>query len=202
MVIDEQELRHRLKAVAAGVDPPRLNADTLVGRIRRRRARIIALLATSVLAVAAAAVAVPIGLGSGGSVSEVPMVVTPPPLFTVTVNGHSKSFPTYHRPPLFHVRPGEQLSMTVAMTVPRHIRLTALWLGISKGTLGSGPNGPVGMRPILASSHRPLSPGLHTFTLHWRVPRNSSDGHLLLVSAWSTRKPPDHVAEAIAVLVR
>jgi hypothetical protein len=41
--------------------------------------------------------------------------------------------------------------MSVAVAVPQHLRLTALWFGISTGTWGNGPDGsPVGMRPVLA----------------------------------------------------
>jgi hypothetical protein len=62
--IDEQELRQRLRAVAAQASPPRFSVESLVSRIRRRHARIMAAIAGSFLAVAAIAVAVPIGLSA------------------------------------------------------------------------------------------------------------------------------------------
>ena len=37
------------------------------------------------------------------------------------------------------VRPGEDLVMRVAVTVPKHVRVMALWFGISTRTRGSGP---------------------------------------------------------------
>lgn len=40
--------------------------------------------------------------------------------------------------PSYRVRPGEHLIMNVVVTVPKHITLAALWLGISEGTWGTG----------------------------------------------------------------
>jgi hypothetical protein len=95
------------------------------------------------------------------------------------------------------------LLITVAVTIPGHLRLTALWLGISTGTLGTGTGGhpPAGMKPILAYSRQPLSAGVHKFGLRWRVPEGQPGDSLYLVSAWSSHQPPVSLAGAIAALV-
>ena len=62
--------------------------------------------------------------------------------------------------PSYRVRPGEDLVMRIAVTVPKHVRVTALWLGVSQGTWGNGPKGPIGMSPVLAKlrqHHTPAS---------------------------------------------
>jgi hypothetical protein len=91
--------------------------------------------------------------------------------------------------------------MRVAVTVPRHLRLTELWLGISTGTEGIGPGGPTGMYPILAHSREPLSAGAHTFGLRWPVPEGQTGGSLYLVAAWSSVQPPVSTAGPISMLV-
>lgn len=129
-----------------------------------------------------------------------------PPLprltYVMTINGQSISYSDRSPRPSYRVRAGEHLLMTVAVTVPRRLRVAALWLGISTGTWGSGPGGrPTGMKPILAYSRKPLSAGVHTFGLSWRVPEGQPDGSLYLVSAWSSHQPPARLAGAIAALV-
>jgi hypothetical protein len=89
----------------------------------------------------------------------------------------------------------------VAVAVPRHLRLTALWLGISSGEWGADRKGrPIGMKPILAHSTDPLAAGVHTFVMHWRVPAYWSGGGLYLTTNWSSKRAD--VAGAIAVLVQ
>lgn len=200
MVIDEHELHQRLEGLAAGVDAPLLTAEGLIRRIRRRRAKVISLLSVSFLAAAAIAVAIPIGLASGGKPTAAP---SPPeifPSYVLTINGRSHVRPQKGPVPSYHIRRGEHVDITVEIRVPRHLTMSQLRLGISTGTWGNSPDGPVGLHPILASFRRSLSPGSHAFTLHWRVPWHTSVARLYLVSAWSTRRPPDNVAEAIAVL--
>jgi hypothetical protein len=130
----------------------------------------------------------------------------PPPLprlaYVITINRHSAAYAGQGgAQPRYHIRPGEHLQMTVSVTVPSHLRLTALWLGISHGTWGTGPRGrPTGMNPILAHSRQPLSTGMHTFRLHWHVPGGQPGGSLYLVSDWSSQQPPVGTAGAIAVL--
>jgi hypothetical protein len=64
--------------------------------------------------------------------------------------------------------------MQVKVTVPKHVRVTVLWFGISTGIWGNGPKGrPVGMKPILARFRRPPSAGSHTFSLRWQY-RNTA----------------------------
>jgi hypothetical protein len=202
MSFNEQELRQQLTATAAQVSTPRLTAEVLIREVRRRRARVIAAASGSFLIVAALAVAIPLGLSSA-SRTEVDRPAPPPPkvMFATAINGQLALQPKDGSPPKYHVSPGERLSIRIAVTVPRHTQLTALWLGISSGTWGSGQNGyPTGMNPILAHSSKPLSAGLHTFKLHWRIPENRPGGDLYLTTTWSSHRPPVSVARAIAVL--
>jgi hypothetical protein len=129
-----------------------------------------------------------------------------PPLprltYVTAVNGQSATFGDHPPLPRYHVRPGEHLLMTVAAIVPRNLRLTALWLGISRGNWGIGPGGrPTGMKPILAHSRRSLPAGMHSFGLRWRVPEGQRSGSLYIVSAWSSDQPFASSAGAIAVLM-
>ena len=90
----------------------------------------------------------------------------------------------------------------VVVTVPTHVRVTALRFAISTGTWGNGPQGrPVGMNPILAHYHQPLSAGSHTFSLHWHIPNHRSGASLHLVYAWSSPQPPASAAGPIATLI-
>jgi hypothetical protein len=205
MTFDEQDLRERLKAVAAHAGPPRFTVEGLIGRIRRRRARVIGLVSGSLLAVAAIAVAVPISL-SGQSTPPIarPAVVPFSPSFTVRVNGQSAMHPQGGRIPRFAVTPGEHLRISIGVTVPAHARVTtltprvtALWLGVSGGVIGT----PGDMRPILARTRKPLTPGLHTFTLRWTVPAGLPRGTTrYLVANWEAKQAS--VAQIIAELVR
>ena len=89
----------------------------------------------------------------------------------------------------------------VAVAVPRHLRLTALWLGISSGEWGADRKGrPIGMKPILAHSTDLLAAGVHTFVMRWRVPTYWSGGGLYLTTNWSSKRAD--VAGAIAVFVQ
>lgn len=123
-----------------------------------------------------------------------------PPLpkvtFATTINGK----PGEGRIPSYRVRPGENLVMRVAVTVPRHFRLTSLAFGISTGSWG-GPNGTGGMNPILAHYHQPLSAGSHTFSMRWRVPHRRSGASLYLTFGWSSHQPNATVAGAAAQLI-
>jgi hypothetical protein len=102
--------------------------------------------------------------------------------------------------PSYPVHSGERLLMTVAVTVPRHVRLTKLWLGISRYNWSNGPDArPVGVHPILVHS-APLSAGRHAFGLRWRVPEHPSVRSFFVVLAWSSRRPPAGLGAAIAEL--
>jgi hypothetical protein len=127
-----------------------------------------------------------------------PMVM-PRVTFTPTVNGQPAVLKN-GRPPRYHVRLGERLVVRVAVTVPRHLTVTALWFGISTGTLGGGPNGTGSMHPILAHYRQLLSAGTHTFGLRWRVPKGRSGTSLYLVTAWSGPPPPGTSGQAVAQL--
>lgn len=121
--------------------------------------------------------------------------------YALIINGQPVSFPENGTTPSCHVRPGEHLLMTVAVTVPRHLSITRLWLGISTGIWGYEPEGrPVGMDPVLAHTREPLSSGVHTFALRWRIPEHPSGSSFVLVNAWTSRHPPARVAGPIVEL--
>jgi len=206
MSIDERELRSRLAETAALAGPPRFTTDDLAARVRRtrrrRRGRTGVIAAVSVAAVASA-VAIP--LTRGGTSQPVIGAPGPPPpglSYTVTANGQTRAVATGAALPLFTITPGENLRIKVGVTVPAHARVTALWLGISKGSWGSGPNGPTGINyPILAHTRKPLGPGSYRFRLRWTVPAGLRPGtSRYLATAWSFREAPTGaVARAIAV---
>src|SRR5216683_894595 len=134
MVVDEQDLRQRLNAAADRVRVPSFAVAPLVGRIRRRRAKIIGLASGSLLAVAAIAVAVPVALTTP---STGPMLVPGAPSavalrlsFTVAVNGQSRARPKNAPPPVLTLTPGKHLSISVGVIVQAHATVTNLWLGI------------------------------------------------------------------------
>jgi hypothetical protein len=120
--------------------------------------------------------------------------------YVMTVNGQSASLLKYGHVPSYHVGPGERLVIRVAVIVPRHVTVTALWLGIFKGCFGGGMNGTGCMEPILTHSRSPLSEGSHIFRLHWRVPHRLPGTGLFLGISWSSRRPPGGEARALAEL--
>jgi hypothetical protein len=198
MTIEEQELRRRLKVTAAQASEPRFTIDELTRRIRRRRARVVTAAAGGAAVAAVAAVAFPLALSStshpGASNAPVPVELS----YVVTVNGRSQV--VSGTPPDYVITPGESLTMTVDVTVPPHITLTGLWLGITNGVLTPRPTGPADMSPILApSTGAPLGPGRHRFGMHWVVPtalRAGTDRQLSVEWAWSNQAGPA-VAERI-----
>jgi hypothetical protein len=147
--------------------------------------------------VAAAGCSSPSGCPPG---APCPMAM-PRVTFTPTINGQLAVLPKDGSPPRYHVRPGEHLVMKVAVTVPGHLTVTALWFGISTGILGGGPDGTGSMHPILASYRQPLSAGSHTFGLRWRVPERRSGTSLYLITAWSGHSPPGNAEQFVAQLI-
>lgn len=204
MVLDEQHLRQRLTSAAGQAGAPRFTAESLAGRIRRRRTRILTLFSASLLIVAAAAVAIPVALtGSGGRPvmhpEKAPFLLT----YTVAVNGRSHAFAENGSPPTFAVALGEPLTIDVGVRVPARAEVRVLWLGISRGILSSpGPDGqqPAGMRPALAHTLQPLAAGLHTFSLTWTVPAGLRARTVLLVAGWTTKQQDAAVGEPVALL--
>lgn len=203
MTIDEQELRRRLKVTAAQASEPRFTIGDLTRRIRRRRARVVTAAAGGAVVAAVAAVAVPLALSSAShpptNQPEGPVELS----YVVTVNGQTQriSGPT---PPGYVITPGENLTMIVDVTIPPHIALTGLWLGITNGVLTPRPTGPADMSPILAASTRaPLGPGRHRFGMHWVVPtalRPGTDRQLSVEWAWSNQAGPALAERIVAEL--
>jgi hypothetical protein len=197
MTIDEQELRRRLEDTASEASAPRFTADGVARRVRRRRARVI----TTVCGAAAVAVAVAVPVALSGS-SQQPSVSHPPPpvpspSYTVTVNGHTEA----HRQPRYVISPGEDLAITVDVTIPAHVTATGLWLGITDGVLSPRPDGPANMSPILAArTGTRLLPGVHRFRLHWVMPgglRPGASRQLSAEWAWAGGQWPPGEEEGI-----
>ena len=108
--------------------------------------------------------------------------------FTVTANGRPSS-PSRNLPRL-NVRAGRLVVISVVVSLPGRARVSALWLGISTGTVGGGPNGPTGINPVLVHSRQVLTAGRHSFRLRWRAPANAPSGsRLYLAAAWASRQP-------------
>lgn len=188
---DDQQLTDLLKAAAGQASPPRFTAGELTRRIQRRRMRILAATAGTLAAVAAAIV-VPLqvlGGASGHAPATPPEAVAPALTFIVTVNGQSRAYSHDAAPPLgslpsFAVTRGADLAISVSATVPAPGSVTALWLGISAGSYGTGPNGPTGMSPVLARASGKVGPGTQTFTVHWTVPSGLPAGSTRLLTAY------------------
>ena len=207
MIIDEQQLRQHLAAAADHASVPRFTVDDLTGPIRRRRARITGLVAVPLLAAAIIAVAIPLALGGPGTgpasaPGRVPFRLS----FTVAVNGNSRLFPDNGPPPSFTVPPGEPLRIRIGVTVPAHAKVTTLWLGVSKDVFTTpGPHGqrPASMRPVLAHTQQPLTPGLHTFHLRWTMPAGLARGTAVwLLAGWTTtRQEQASVGQGVVQLV-
>lgn len=122
--------------------------------------------------------------------------------FIPTINGQTAVLSKDGHVPQYHVRSGASLIVRVTVTVPKHVKITALWFGISTGTWGNGPKGrPAGMNPILARFLQPLSAGSHTFQLRWHAPHRRPATSLYLTYTWSSIQPPATVAGPIATLM-
>jgi hypothetical protein len=207
MVLDEQALRKHLKAAADLVRAPSFTAADLAGRIRRRRAKIVGLASGLLLAAAAAAIALPVTLSNPSpgpkGLDLAPARVALRVSFTVTVNGHSRVRPKSAPPPVFTLHPGEHLSISVGVLVQEHAKVTNLWLGITRGGLGSpGPGGqqPAGLQPVLAHARGPLPAGPHNFRLAWTMPAHlPRGGSVLLAAGW--QQPDASVGSFLAQLV-
>lgn len=183
--LDQQVAQETIRPLTVPPRPP-----------RRRRAWIVGLVLGSLLAVAAIAVAVPVALrGTSTPSAQHPAKIPFRLSFAVAVNGQSRVFPKNGPPPSFTVTPGEDLRINVDVTVPAHHRVTALWLGISGGVIGT----PSELHPILAHTRKPLGPGSHRFRLRWTVPAGLRPGTLRYVAAeWDIRQ--GHVGQFIAGL--
>lgn len=195
MSIDEQELRQRLEQAARQASAPRFTAEELTRQIRRHRTRVITAVTGAVITAAAIAVTIPVAL-SGTSQQATSHPAPPPPelSYTVTLNGQTQAFPANGLTvPHYVITPGENLTIIVNVTVPEHVTVTALWLGITNGILSPRPGGPTNMSPILAArTHTTLSPGAHRFSLRWVVPAELHPGASRQLSAqwaWPGRAP-------------
>jgi hypothetical protein len=80
-----------------------------------------------------------------------PVPLPPPVTFATTINGRTASRPLAGPVPSFRVRPGEPLEMRFAVTVPGHVWVTALWVGICHDSRSPVPG--AGWSPSPARSH-------------------------------------------------
>jgi len=143
-----------------------------------------------------------VGCSSPSGCAAACMAPLPPRvMFATSINGGSAALAKDLTLPAYHVHPGEQLLMSVVVTVPRHVTVAALWLGICHDSWGWGPGDrPTGMNPILAHSRQPLPAGVRTFGLRWRLAEGRLGASWYLCTAWLSHQPPAAVARAIAVL--
>jgi len=105
--------------------------------------------------------------------------------FATSINGGPAALAGDLTVPTFHVRPGQRLVMSVAATVPGHAKVTTLWLGICRDRNDLNSHGYVDMNPTLASAHRPLLAGRHTFGFGWRLPKPRLAATVYLCAYWS-----------------
>jgi len=123
-------------------------------------------------------------------------------MFIPIVNGKPAVLRKDGHAPSYRIRSGEYLVMRVAVVVPKDVRITTLWFGVSTGTWGTGPNGrPTGMNPILAHYAQPLPAGSHTFGFRWRIPRLHAGASRILTYVWSSHQPTASVSGPFAQLV-
>jgi hypothetical protein len=187
MTIDEQELGRLLAETADLADPPRFTVEELTIRAGRARARITTAAfgaVAAVAAIAAVAVIVPSAL-SGRSQTGVESVPPPPPpihtSYSVTVNGRTQEVPFASGAADYVIKPGENLSIIVDMTIPTGttVEVTGLWMGIINSSLTPPPNSPLymDMAPVLVADPRAsIGPGTYKFTLHWIAPTGLRPG--------------------------
>ncbi len=186
MSTDEREQRSSLAETAALAGPPRFTSQGLAAQVRRTRRRRLTSAGMAAFGVAAVAAAVAVPLTAGGSrgvPSVAPTVSLHTTRYVITVNGRTPPDQTRYLS-LLTIRPGEKVTITVTVTVPRPVAMKALWLGIVNGVEGS----PADMKPVLAASHGPLRPGVHRFVLHWTVPAGLAPGatrQLADTQAWA-----------------
>jgi hypothetical protein len=191
--------------MAEDVSATRSTPEGLTGQVRRRRPKIFSLFAAPVLVVVALAAIVPMVLsGGGGAPSAAHGAPSVLPSYKITVNGQSGVRIHGWSPAHFNFRHGDRLSITVAVEVPGRLRITKLWLGIAGSRWQGGvPGRPaILMHPILAISHRPLPPGVHDFTMDWRIPEDHRRAPIFLMADFTGRHPTERIGEAVALLVR
>jgi hypothetical protein len=175
MSIDKQKLRQCIEQVARQTSAPWFTTEELARQLRRRRTRAITAVTDALIAAAAVAVAIPVALRATSLLPTARRLPRAPRLaYTIIVKGETQELPARgSAPPRIVVSPGEDLSLTVDVTVPEHVTVTDLWLGITDGVLSGHAN----MSPLLAAStDTTLNPGAHRFTLRWVVPADLRPG--------------------------
>ena len=207
MSLDEDLLRDRLASASAQASPPRFAVADLVRRIRQRRTRAMSAVAGGA-AIIAIAVALPLALSGGGGQTgySTPAPMAPELSYNVIVNGQTKAFGPGLALPRYVITPGENLTITVRVSVQTHVVVTAVWLGITDGVLSPRPGGPAAMSPVLtAYTYEITGPAERDFRFRWTVPKElrAGDSRQLSVDWIWSGKPrfPGGSEEFIAELV-
>lgn len=188
MPIREQGVGDQLAAAAAHVSEPRFAVESVIRRIRQRRARLIAIAGMSMAVVVLGVVAGLLALGAGnrpaGPDTQPPRAVWLP--ITISVLGQTAQISRSGSRPVFAVPAGRRVPITAQVTVPHGVRVRTLWLGISTADRASGgPAGPTGWAAILLRRTTPLTSGHPTFRLHWAVPGKLRPGSkVYLIAYW------------------
>ena len=176
---------------ASGIDRDRAGL-VAPGAVAGHTGEVIGAVRTSLVATVLAGVLAAGGCSSSPGCSAGTLCPSVAPFrvtFIVTANGRAAS-PSRNGPRL-NVRAGRVAVINVVVSVPRRARVSALWLGISTGSVGGGPNGPSGVDPVLVHSRQVLTAGRHSFRLRWRAPAQARPGsRLYLAAAWASRQPP------------
>jgi hypothetical protein len=188
MTIDQQELSRLLQETADQAAPPSFTAQELTRRAARARARISTATFGTVAAIAAVAIAVAVVVPhalSGRSQTGPESIPPPPPpiqaSYSVTVNGRMQEVPFGSGAADYVIKPGENLSISVDMTIPTGttVTVTGLWMGIINTALTPRPNSALymDMAPLLVAEPRAsIGPGTYKFTLHWVAPADLRPG--------------------------
>jgi hypothetical protein len=181
-----------------------LTAWEVARQMGRQWSRVVTAAADAVMAAAAVAVAIPVALSA---TSRLPGGTRPPRprlSYTIAVNGHAQEYSGLGPLPRYVISPGEELSVTVDVTVPEGTTVTVLWLGITDGWLSAGGEEPVNMSPVLAGSRdTTLSAGAHRFSFRWAVPTELGPGasrQLTVQWGWLGLRSPGTGQRIIAAL--
>ncbi len=188
MPLKEHDISERLAAAAAQVGEPRFAVESVIRRIRRRRARRIARASLSVAVVALGTAVSLFSLGAGNPPAR-PATQSPPPAWLpirISVLGQTALITHPGSRQVFAVPAGRRVPITAQVNVPHAVRVRTLWLGISTADRTSGgPAGPTGWAATLLRTTKPLTSGHRTFRLRWTVPGALPPGsRVYLIAYW------------------
>lgn len=204
MPIREQDISDRLAAAAAHVSEPRFAVESVIRRVRQRRARLIAIAGMSTAVVALGAVVSLFSLGAG-SLPARPDTNPPRAVWLpirISVLGQTALIARPGSRPVFAVPAGRPVPITAQVTVPHGVRVRTLWLGISvTDRTSGGPAGPTGWASTLLRTTAPLTAGHRTFRLRWTVPGALPPGSkVYLIAYWvAGRSAPEPIIASLVI---